>query len=231
MAISIYMPDLLHLFLRITGKLSNLFFRKLQQHDGYSNNDFQNAYKDFLTNTCQINDPIVLDEKKKQKVKDLMGEEFKRMASNINCLSTIFKDLAEIQTLMKKLEGFFKLYEKVKLNHLSHEKLKEDTLNWLGPFLSVFSHEDMTPYIHVFVYHLHEFVQLYGNINLFNLQGLEKKNDIVTTQFHHTTNRHKKTTKSQTIAKSTGVDYLKQLLSINNRLDILSCSNLNKTSF
>ena len=192
-----YIPDLLHLFLRVTGKMSNIFFRKFQQHDGYSSTKFQDAYKEFLTNTRRISDPVIVDQKNNNKLKDLMGEEFKRLASNISLLRTIYKDLNGINIMINVWEGFFQIYENIKINQLSYVKIEELCLNWLGQFLSIFSHEDLTPYMHVFVFHLHEFFELYGNINIFNLQVLEKKNDIVTTQFYHSTNRHKKPAKTK----------------------------------
>ncbi len=41
------------------------------------------------------------------------------------------------------------------------------------------------------MHHLHEFVELYGDVNLFNQQGLEKLNDQTTTQFFRGTNKKK----------------------------------------
>ena len=43
-------PDLLHLFLRITGKISKLFFKKCQEH----NKEFANNYLGFLQDICGI---------------------------------------------------------------------------------------------------------------------------------------------------------------------------------
>ena len=111
---------------------------------------------------------------------------------------------------------FFGIYNKIKMNSVNTDELQKDTLTWFGTFLSVYSHEDVTPYIHVFVYHLFEFQKINETIstkiNKFNLEGLEKKNDIVTCQYYRSTNRKNH-------------DFLKQLLLKNNRLDILSCNN------
>jgi hypothetical protein len=63
--------------------------------------------------------------------------------------------------------------------------------------------EKITPYINTFVHHLHEFVELYGNVKVFNQQGLEKLNDQTTTQFFRGTNRK---------------EFLKQLLNKRNRI-------------
>ena len=211
------MPDLLHLFLRITGKLSNIFYKKLQEHDGFTSNEYKEAYETFLKTICKIKDPIIDDENtKKKKLKDLRGDEYKRIAKNIQELGNIFKNLNKINEIMTVWKTFFGIYNKIKMNSVNTDELQKDTLTWFGTFLSVYSHEDVTPYIHVFVYHLFEFQKINETIstkiNKFNLEGLEKKNDIVTCQYYRSTNRKNH-------------DFLKQLLLKNNRLDILSCNN------
>ena len=67
---------------------------------------------------------------------------------------------------------------------------------------------NVTPYMHTFLYHLHELQLEYGNFNKFNMEGLEKKNGILKSQYFGATNRHKKA-------------YLVQLINQQNRLDLL----------
>ena len=215
-------PDLLHLFLRITGKLSKIFFKKLQQEDGYNTKFFQTAYEEFLCINCQINSPIVIDEQTNRKIlRDLKGDEFLRISKNINELTNIFENFNRISDYMNVWNGFFSIYFKIKKNEFDHKNLKEETLKWFGDFLSIYSHEEVTPYMHVFVFHLHEFIELYGDLDSFNLQGLEKKNDIITCQYYRATNR-KQTKRAN---KKEGIDYIKQLFLKNNRIDILSSTN------
>ena len=119
----------------------------------------------------------------------------------------------KLDHLMNTWRLFFGIIDKIKRNELDSIKMKNETLNWLGIFLQVHSNKDVTPYMHTFVYHLYEFqeslVKLNLTINKFNLQSLEKKNDIVTSQYFHSTNRM--------VFKS-----LKYILFKNNRLDLLS---------
>jgi hypothetical protein len=50
--------------------------------------------------------------------------------------------------------------------------------------------KNITPYLHVLLYHVPYFVSRYGNLSQFSGQGVEKANDIVK-QIHHTkTNKH-----------------------------------------
>lgn len=63
--------------------------------------------------------------------------------------------------------------------------------------------------MHIFSSHLDEFVKIHGDVNKFNIQGLEKLNDITTIQYHKSTSKHPKL-------------YLKQLLNKRNRIEYLS---------
>ena len=74
-------------------------------------------------------------------------------------------------------------------------------------FLSIYNKNVATPYIHAFVCHLHEFVELYGDINAFNLQGLERLNEMTTGQYFKSTNKHD--------------DALEQILMKRNRMENL----------
>jgi hypothetical protein len=80
---------------------------------------------------------------------------------------------------MKVWTEFYEIYTLIKYDQVTAERMKELTLDWLGDFLHVYSNEDVTPYIHMLVFHLHEIKELYSEFNLtineFNLEGLEKK--------------------------------------------------------
>ena len=67
--------------------------------------------------------------------------------------------------------------------------------------------------MHVFVNHIHEFMDLIGtniNINDFSLQGLEKLNDLVTQYYFRSTNRNTSESKflKQLIQKRVRVESL-----------------------
>ena len=66
----------------------------------------------------------------------------------------------------------------------------------------------MTPYIHLLVSHIPEFLEVYGTISYFSQQGLEKLNDDITKDYFRSTNHSER-------------DALKQLLLKLNRLEEL----------
>lgn len=66
----------------------------------------------------------------------------------------------------------------------------------------------VTPYIHTFVFHVPEFLENFQDVNIFNIQGLEKLNDFTTQNFHLSTNRN-----------LSNMNYLKQLINKQNRID------------
>jgi len=66
----------------------------------------------------------------------------------------------------------------------------------------------ITPYIHTLAFHVPEFLEKFHDVNIFNVQGLEKLNDFTTQNFHLSTNR-----------KLSNMKYLKQLFDKQNRID------------
>ena len=75
----------------------------------------------------------------------------------------------------------------------------------------------MTPYTHVLITHIQEFVDLYGNIAAFNQQGLEKLSNEVTQHYFQSTNHR-------------NIESLKQLLLKHNQLEEMAhndcCHNI-----
>ena len=102
---------------------------------------------------------------------------------------------------------FYEILNLVKAVELDATQLKQRTHQWLELFLSVYSKSSVTPYMHAFVAHLHEFVHLYKDINAFNCQGLEKLNDISTVQYFKGTNK-KETALHQMLKKRNRIEFL-----------------------
>ena len=66
---------------------------------------------------------------------------------------------------------------------LTHTDIQDFTTRvktWLSVFLSVYQTKHITPYIHIFVNHVPEFLNLCGSLSPFSQQGLEKLNDNIT---------------------------------------------------
>lgn len=70
------------------------------------------------------------------------------------------------------------------------------------------SKQPLHPYIHAFAQHVHEFLQLHGNIVIFSQQGLEKLNNLTTKHYQRATNHQ-------------GYQALKQVLEKRNWMELL----------
>lgn len=69
----------------------------------------------------------------------------------------------------------------------------------------------ITPYIHCFVYHIPEFIQLHKDISIFTLQGLEKLNHITSICYHRSNNKkmNEKVFVKQLIEKMSRIEFLR----------------------
>lgn len=101
---------------------------------------------------------------------------------------------------------FWEIYIKIKKNMIDSPNMKQDTVNWIEKFKLAYNEEHITPYMHAFVHHFHQFIDLHGDINMYNEQGIEKLNDLTTSQFYRNTNKKK---------------FIRQLINLRNRLEIL----------
>ena len=140
-------------------------------------------------------------------IRELQGPDKKKLFQDCN-LKTYApgnEKLAKTEILWK---DFWKLFMNIKKSEISKDDLKKSTKKWLSDFTAIYDANHVTPYIHCFANHLHEFVELYGNVNQFNLEGLEKLNHLTHSHVFRSTNRH--------------VDYLKQVMRKRNRIEV-SC--------
>ena len=119
-----------------------------------------------------INRPFYIKEKSLQH-RDLQGPEKKKIFSDINLVK-----YAENNEKMKQTEtlwkDFWKIFNQIKKKELSAENIKNDTKDWLLNFAKIYDASHITPYMHCFATHFHEFVESYGCVNQFNLRDLEK---------------------------------------------------------
>ena len=91
---------------------------------------------------------------------------------------------------------------------LTHELLKVKTRKWLSLYKSVYEIREITPYMHILTSHLHELMEIHGDLNLFNQEGFEKKNDIVRMNYFSSSNKHLQSFKQQILKKCNRIDYI-----------------------
>lgn len=176
-------PDTLHTRLRIPGVLIKLLITKLAILDQYEGTDLINEghknltiwYK-FLTITCKIKlklRPYVRDSSCGI-TKDLTGKQIKKVLKKIN-FKKLFPTLNSKETIQRIWKGFYEIDKKISKNIIDYPTLKTKTENWMKDFLSIYTKDNVTPYMHIFVNHFHEFLRLYGDLSVFSEQGMNLK--------------------------------------------------------
>ena len=167
-------------------------------------NDFINILKKLnLYNVFKNSDSL----KKSYNSKILFQTFLKELSPDLYQLSFNIIDLQKVFNIWNE---FFLIYISVKDNcYNGNEKVNlvsEQCFNWLKLFQSKYTPCRITPYEHAFGEHLGEMIERFGDVNLFNMQGLEKLNHLTTMHYFNSTNKHD--------------DFLIQLIKKRNRLEI-----------
>lgn len=106
------------------------------------------------------------------------------------------------------MERLFCTTETLGQCHCSSEEFGHRAKSWVKLFNSLYQTKDVTPYMHAFAMHVPEFLSLYGNINMFSQQGLEKLNDLTTIHFQHSTNHKESQALRQILQKRNRIEEL-----------------------
>ena len=176
--------DTLHLFLRITECLLRHLFVLLNEADKASDNTDlterpnMNIFLNFLRNECNIYGPYYCKTNRETgeviiKLRSLNSNEFEDFFKKLKGLNleNLFPNLGLAGMNFILLE-FFEIYELIKVGESSGqvEEIENRLKNWVTVYtqLGASNSNKFTPYIHIFVHHIPEFIKLHGCINLFN---------------------------------------------------------------
>ena len=204
--------DTLHLFLRISDKLTDLLIRDLRIQDSTSTSQppYLKPYEIFLNEKCKIRFRFTEDRDSKEvKYRDLTGPEKVRLFKNID-IPSIFPSLPKKEELQNLWTNFFNLINIINEDDCSPEDINLKTKDWVTSFTSIYQTKDVTPYMHAFAMHMAEFIHLNGSIVKFTQQGLEKLNDITTKHFQHATNHQEIQSLRQILEKRLRIETLKE---------------------
>jgi len=201
--------DTLHLSLRLPGKLIKLIYSELSTLDGLldekrntTNLEETKYQKQFFVALEQIGikDPYsyIKNEETNQvllKIRTFNGDESLLIMEKLNFevffpLNS-FPEFTKGKDFTQLCKNFYDIFFKMKnKNYIDNVKqCEKETGDWLTLFLKLFHSKHVTPYTHLFVGHLAQFIQTYGDVDVYNIQGLEKLNDLTTKQYHRATNR------------------------------------------
>lgn len=218
-------PDVLHLFLRISDILINLLILELRRLDGIEKatitseslkktlamNSNVSRYVQFL-NESKINFHMYVDKDSKSlKWRDLTGPEKLKLFNKID-IAAVFPGVPNATLIHKIWKDFLTIYNTLCLNPINRNQIKDFQVSvqkWLSLFLSVYQSRHVTPYMHTLIFHVPEFLNLYGSLLPFSQQGPEKLNDNLTKDYYRNTNHQEQ-------------DALRQLLLKLNRLEELT---------
>ena len=125
--------------------------------------------------------------RKKLKWRDLTGPEKKRLFETIN-IPTLFPSLHQSKVIQKLWDDFYGLIRYLSQSECDADYFEKNSKEWVRFFTTIYQSKDVTPYIHCFAQHVHEFLRKYGNVVIFNQQGLEKLNDLTTKHYQRATN-------------------------------------------
>ena len=216
--------DTLHLLLRITDKLFELLFKKLDKLDNTNSVELDSRpnlkkFLVYLEKDCALTNPYYISKSKQLKLRSLSGTE--RLKFLKLCfekpddgLVKLFPNIDFAKEIFVCKE-FYELYGVIKTHDLSQfdlTELEKRLKSWLVQYMEINeSDSSITPYVHAFVFHMPEFLRKFKDINQFNMQGLEKLNDLATQYYHSSTNKHKFAN-----------EYLCQLIEKRNRIEFFN---------
>jgi len=163
-----FIPDTLHLTMRIT---SCLFEKTLQKIETIDTTD------DMLRS--QLYDNMAkYGIYKETNITTFLGRECWQLMFNIRNILEPFEQLDkkiihlwEIQrSLLHKLSSFGKWsFDNI-------EEYKAELNEWKSTYINLFTNTVSSPYIHIFAVHITEFLERYGALGKFSMQAIENKN-------------------------------------------------------
>ena len=112
--------------------------------------------------------------------------------------------ITKIQFIWEEFRRLNSLLSSERFTESEIASFAESAKLWRSKFLEVYQSKNVTPYMHAFVSHVPEFLQILGTIVPFTQQGLEKLNDNLTQYFYHASNHRDLEALMQMLQKVTG---------------------------
>ena len=214
--------DPLHMGLRITDKIFKKLLHHLEFLDNNSSIDLNKRplFKklwNFFENECGLTTPFEIDKNTSTfKMRSLnQNERIKildtlKYDKNLLVLFDEKRDDSKIKILNFILIEFYDLFLFIKQDHtefFDEESLKLRLQKWLSFWLKASDKEKLTPYLHIFIHHVPEFIRVFRNLNVFSTQGLEKLNDEIKCNYIRQTNKLRETFVQQLLEKSNRIEF------------------------
>ena len=211
-------PDVLHLFLRVTDVLFNLLVTDIRRQDGIDLEELpttssMSKLETFFNDTCHIPFKFAIcKETKSLKWRDLMGPEKLILLDKINLPILIphLPNVDAVQALWKSFQCLHKSLHSTSVSNADADYFGTNAKKWVTEFMAVYQTKNVTPYIHLMAMHVPKFLKEYGNLVQFTQQGMEKLNDQTSIDFARSTNHDYRS-----------LEALRQLMEKKNRIEYL----------
>ena len=123
----------------------------------------------------------------------MMGPEKKilfDLMTSKNYIGELFSRLHKKIEVSKLWSCYWKIYNILRSDkNYTVDFIKIKCKEFLDLFVEIYQVSKITPYIHKMCFHVPELYEKYGPLNYFSGQGLEKLNDLTTSQFFRSTNK------------------------------------------
>ncbi|XP_069103679.1 uncharacterized protein [Argopecten irradians] len=229
--------DVLHLFLRITDKLTALLIMELRTLDNIATKSTFPSGLDKTKAKHIAQFEMVMEqlgihfefgvEKDTSKLyyTDLNGPE-KRLLFQKLQISDILEDQERSDGIQDLWNGFLEIHDLLRSDNPYHAVVKEKVQLWGSKFVILYQSRDITPYMHILFYHVAELIEIHGNISKFTQQGLEKMNDVCTKAYFRSTNHKNNTALKQILEKQNRQHLLEH--NFRDKEKTVTCSNCKK---
>ena len=221
-----YVPDIMHLMMNVTKKLVELLFDELIIKDSYLTNNTKelsklidvNKLNTFLRASCKINNGIHPSKHGFELSTSVSAKQYYQVLTKMTIAEFNLHD--DRKCLIQKVwRSFSEVVLFIKNNNNDHVELQARTRLFILSFLDTYHDTDVTPYMHITSDHLHQLMELHGNLNIFNCEGLEKANSINTRCYHRASNKHSNVANGEDKTSVGESDhYLVQVLKAKHRL-------------
>ncbi|RGB28240.1 hypothetical protein C1646_797379 [Rhizophagus diaphanus] len=180
-----WIPDKLHILLRIWDRLWCLVLAELKEF-----NQFDNICRDEIVKEMDrigVNFQFWQEKSNTWNHTSLMGDDKKKVLKNFNfnCILPPLRAKA-VQDLWGR---FYQIYLNLKLKNYDVQQFQFEVKDWLELFKVLYMPSDITPYMHVLVCHMSEFMERHKQfgITAFSCAAVEKKNHQQVTHFFRQT--------------------------------------------
>lgn len=202
--------------------------KKQTFNNGFERTKFKHmaGWESFLNDTLKIPfNWFICKETKKLKSRDLTGPEKMKLFRNID-FTQILPNHSKSADILQLWTQFMSITDMLSSSNLNQsiEQFQQKSKAFMDQFLQLYHTKHVTPYMHALLWHVPEFLKLYGQICSFTQQGFEKLNDKTTKDFFRSTNQRGLDALTQIVQKRNRMEHLEDL-GCQTKTRTFNCSN------